>query len=366
MATSSRSNLFIVALLVWMTRIHPCSARAKPKFPAIIIFGDSSVDPGNNYINTFFKANVAPYGTNFPGHVPTGRFSDGKLVTDFMASTLGIKDVVSPFLAPNLSDDDLRTGVSFASAGSGYDDLTTTLINVIPVSRQAEMFRSYIDKLKRIVGDEETKSTIAEALVLISAGTNDLIYNFFDIPTRRLEFNFDGYTGFLLQRLEDLVEEIYDLGCRKIIVVGLPPIGCLPLQMTFRLENPRNRHCLEDQNSYARSYNKKLVRLLPEIQAKLPTSKLVYADAYQPLMNMINHPEQYGIAETRVGCCGSGSGSGSGILLGLSIFCNGMSPVCGNPWEYVFWDSVHPTQQVYRQLAKYVVKEVVPKLTYAL
>ncbi|KAK8672355.1 hypothetical protein V6N13_110727 [Hibiscus sabdariffa] len=359
MATS-RSNLFIVALVVWMTRIHPCSARSKPKFPAIIIFGDSSVDPGNNnYINTFFKANVTPYGTNFPGHVPTGRFSDGKLVTDFMASTLWIKDVVPPFLAPNLSDDDLRTGVSFASAGSGYDDLTTTLSNVITVSRQVEMFRSYIDKLKGIVGDEEAKSIIAKALVLISAGTNDLIFNFFDLPTRRLEFNFDGYTGFLLQRLEDLVEEIYDLGCRKIIVVGLPPIGCLPFQMKLRLENPRNRHCLEDQNSDARSYNKKLVRLLPEIQAELPRSKLVYADAYQPLMDMINHPEQYGIAETSVGCCGSG------ILVGLSLICNGMSPVCRNPREYVFWDSVHPTQQVYRQLAKYVVKEVVPKLTYA-
>ncbi|KAL4378072.1 hypothetical protein GQ457_02G021920 [Hibiscus cannabinus] len=322
---SSRSNLFIVALVVWMTRI-----RAKPKFPAIIIFGDSSVDPGNNnYINTFFKANLTPYGTNFPGHLPTG-----------------------------------RTGVSFASAGSGYDDLTTTLSNVITVSRQVEMFGSYIDKLKGIVGDEEAKSIIAKALVLISAGTNDVIFNFFDIPTRRLEFNFDGYTGFLLQRLEDLVEEIYDLGCRKIIVVGLPPIGCLPFQMTLGFENPRNRHCLEDQNSDARSYNKKLVRLLPEIQAELPRSKLVYADAYQPLMDMINHPEQYeeltaGIAETSVGCCGSG------ILVRLSLICNRMSPVCRNPREYVFWDSVHPTQLVYRQLANYVVKEIVPKLSYA-
>ncbi|XP_052882705.1 GDSL esterase/lipase At2g30310-like [Gossypium arboreum] len=125
--------------------------------------------------------------------------------------------------------------------------------------------------------------------------------------------------------------------------------------MTVRLENPMNRQCLENQNSDARSYNKKLVKLLPKIQVELPRSKLVYADIYQPLMDMITHPQQYGIVETTVGCCGTG-------VLGLSLFCNSVISACGNPSQFVFWDSVHPTQKVYQQLAKYIVKEVVPKL----
>ncbi|KAK8356648.1 hypothetical protein V6Z11_A05G371300 [Gossypium hirsutum] len=320
------SNLFMVALLlVSMTIINTCGANAStnPKFPAIVIFGDLTVDPGNNnYIDTIFKGNIAPYGINFPGHVPTGRFSDGKLVTDFVASSLGI----NPFLDPNLSNDDLCTGVSFASADSGYDDLTTLL----------SMSSRFQGKANNI---------IAKALVVVSAGTNDLIFNFFDLPTRRLEFDISGYQSFLLQRLEDFVKQIYDLGCRNIVVAGLPPVGCLPVQMTFRLENPMNRQCLENQNSDARSYNKKLVKLFPKIQVELPRSKLVYTDIYQPLMDMITHPQQYGIVETTVGCCGTG-------VLGLSLFCN----------SYVFWDSVHPTQKVYQQLAKYIVKEVVPKL----
>ncbi|KAG4202345.1 hypothetical protein ERO13_A05G332150v2 [Gossypium hirsutum] len=324
--SSSKSNLFMVALLlVSMTIINTCGANAStnPKFPAIVIFGDLTVDPGNNnYIDTIFKGNIAPYGINFPGHVPTGRFSDGKLVTDFVASSLGI----NPFLDPNLSNDDLCTGVSFASADSGYDDLTTLL----------SMSSRFQGKANNI---------IAKALVVVSAGTNDLIFNFFDLPTRRLEFDISGYQSFLLQRLEDFVKQIYDLGCRNIVVAGLPPVGCLPVQMTFRLENPMNRQCLENQNSDARSYNKKLVKLFPKIQVELPRSKLVYTDIYQPLMDMITHPQQYGIVETTVGCCGTG-------VLGLSLFCN----------SYVFWDSVHPTQKVYQQLAKYIVKEVVPKL----
>lgn len=51
--------------------------------PAIITFGDSSVDVGNNdYIHTFFKANYPPYGRDFANQEATGRFTNGKLATD--------------------------------------------------------------------------------------------------------------------------------------------------------------------------------------------------------------------------------------------------------------------------------------------
>ena len=52
--------------------------------PAIISFGDSSVDVGNNnYIHTLFKANYPPYGRDFVNHQATGRFCNGKLATDY-------------------------------------------------------------------------------------------------------------------------------------------------------------------------------------------------------------------------------------------------------------------------------------------
>lgn len=51
--------------------------------PAIITFGDSTVDVGNNdYIKTIFKADHPPYGKDFKNQEPTGRFCDGKLATD--------------------------------------------------------------------------------------------------------------------------------------------------------------------------------------------------------------------------------------------------------------------------------------------
>ena len=51
--------------------------------PAVITFGDSVVDVGNNnYLPTLFKANYPPYGRDFVNHQPTGRFCNGKLATD--------------------------------------------------------------------------------------------------------------------------------------------------------------------------------------------------------------------------------------------------------------------------------------------
>lgn len=51
--------------------------------PAIITFGDSAVDVGNNdYLPTIYKANYPPYGRDFVNHQATGRFCNGKLATD--------------------------------------------------------------------------------------------------------------------------------------------------------------------------------------------------------------------------------------------------------------------------------------------
>lgn len=89
-------------------------------------------------------------------------------------------------------------------------------------------------------------------------------------------------------------QEIYQLGCRNIVVAGLPPIGCLPVQETIAFQNPLIRKCLEDQNSDSKSYNEKLPKLLSNLQPQLPGSTILYADIYTPLIDMVNNPHNYG------------------------------------------------------------------------
>lgn len=53
----------------------------------MLVFGDSTVDPGNNNrLQTAMKANFLPYGADFLGGRPTGRFSNGRLITDILGT----------------------------------------------------------------------------------------------------------------------------------------------------------------------------------------------------------------------------------------------------------------------------------------
>lgn len=54
---------------------------------AVLVFGDSTADPGNNnYVSTIFKSNFLPYGRDFANRKPTGRFTNGRLTTDFLGT----------------------------------------------------------------------------------------------------------------------------------------------------------------------------------------------------------------------------------------------------------------------------------------
>ena len=54
--------------------------------PAVFVFGDSIMDTGNNNNNdrTNARCNYRPYGKDFEGGIPTGRFSNGKVPSDLL------------------------------------------------------------------------------------------------------------------------------------------------------------------------------------------------------------------------------------------------------------------------------------------
>ncbi|BBG94794.1 GDSL-like Lipase/Acylhydrolase superfamily protein [Prunus dulcis] len=54
--------------------------------PGVFMFGDSIVDTGNNNnLTTLVKSNFLPYGRDFMGGLPTGRFGNGKVPSDLIA-----------------------------------------------------------------------------------------------------------------------------------------------------------------------------------------------------------------------------------------------------------------------------------------
>ncbi|XP_065627478.1 GDSL esterase/lipase EXL1-like [Quercus suber] len=113
--------------------------------PAVIMFGDSIVDTGNNNgLTSVVKCDFPPYGRDFNGGMLTGRFSNGKVPSDFLVEELGIKDLLPAYRDPSLQPKDLLTGVSFASGGTGYDPLTPKIVEFLFL-----WFKSIIDSRVR-------------------------------------------------------------------------------------------------------------------------------------------------------------------------------------------------------------------------
>lgn len=200
--------------------------------PAIMTFGDSVVDVGNNnYLPTLFRADYPPYGRDFANHKATGRFCNGKLATDITAETLGFTKYPPAYLSPEASGKNLLIGANFASAASGYDDKAALLNHAIPLYQQVEYFKEYKSKLIKIAGSKKADSIIKGAICLLSAGSSDFVQNYYVNPLLYKVYTVDAYGSFLIDNFSTFIKQVYAVGARKIGVTSLPPTGCLPAEI---------------------------------------------------------------------------------------------------------------------------------------
>ncbi|GLT55505.1 hypothetical protein SLA2020_286200 [Shorea laevis] len=340
-------RLFLIQILILVTK-------SKAKVPAVIVFGDSSVDSGNNnQIPTIAKSNFEPYGRDFPGSRPTGRFSNGRVPPDFISEAFGLKPAVPAYLDPMYNISDFTTGVCFASAGTGYDNATSDVLAVIPLWKEVEYYKEYQTKLKEYVGEEKANKIVSEALYLISLGTNDFLENYYVNPDRQSQFTISQYEDFLVGLARNFIQELYGLGARKISLSGLSPMGCLPLE---RATNIMDHHgCVERYNNLALEFNGKLKGLIAKLNKELPGLKLVFADVYNIFLQIITRPSIYGIEVVEVGCCGTGR-------FEMSYLCDPHSPfTCIDANKYAFWDAFHPSEKTSQIISNYLVKNSLAK-----
>ncbi|XP_042509633.1 GDSL esterase/lipase EXL3-like [Macadamia integrifolia] len=358
-ASSSSSSTFAVLLAAFI--IASCFLfqinqaliiQTKNNFtaPALFAFGDSYLDTGNNNnLPTVGKCNFPPYGKDFPGGIPTGRFCNGKISSDFIAEELGIKELLPAFLDPTLGPQDLLTGVCFASSGAGFDPITNNLTSVLSLPDQLKLFMEYKEKLKMIAGEERTRTIISESLYILSSGTNDFINTYFSTPFRKFKYDIPSYVDFILGLASSFIQELYNMGARRIIILDIPPIGCLPSSRT--IAGGKERNCAEKYNQAALVYNSKLPSLIDSLHKKLPQSKIVFVDIYKPVLDIIQNPNSFGFDEVRNGCCGTGN-------LEVAILCNPLVPVtCPDDSKNLFWDSIHPTENGCRVLTTMIIKQ---------
>ncbi|PVH48563.1 hypothetical protein PAHAL_4G358500 [Panicum hallii] len=313
----------------------------------LLVLGDSTVDPGNNnHLPTTARANFLPYGLNFYGRRPTGRFTNGRLATDMLAEKLGIARTIPGFFDPSLRLAQLRRGVSFASGGSGYDDSTANRINVVSFSAQLHNLFRYKLLIRTLLGPRRAERLINRATFVISSGTNDML-SVYIASNRSNAISMEMYENHLIAHVANYTQAMIMLGGRRFVFVGLPPMGCLPIART--LVGTGSDRCDETLNQLATSFNSKLVQLLSLInyQRQIRTS---YIDTYTTIHDATVDPKTFGLTEVSRGCCGSG-------VIEVGQTCRGRR-TCGDPSRYLYWDAVHPTERTNQHFANVMMDSI--------
>lgn len=317
---------------------------------ALFVFGDSLVDQGmNNHLRfSTAKANFRPNGIDYPGSVPTGRFCNGRLVSDFLIEHWNMEPILA-YDDPAQTNQTLLQGANYASAGAGIlNDTGNIFIQRYRMSQQVELFQEHKGKISSLVGEAEATRILAGASVSLSVGANDFLANYFlPISPRRNKFTIPEYQDLLITEFRKQVQNIYEIGARKITVAGLGPFGCLPLALGIRFATDKGK-CIQHYQQVAIDFNVKLVALVKELQQTLTGATFLYSNGFDIVLGMINDPSRYGFTNANSACCGRGPYKGI-------VPCSRVDPVCPDRSKYIFWDPFHPTEAVNKLITQRIL-----------
>ncbi|KAJ4752362.1 GDSL esterase/lipase [Rhynchospora pubera] len=345
----------IFSFLLFLLQIQPTKSY---KYNSIFSFGDSYTDTGNLNVyvlskNLSISVNTEkwPYGQTFFHH-PADRFSDGRLILDFLA-----EEFCLPFVEAYLAKKGcFRQGANFAVAGATA--LDPTVLKQISLAKPAIVTALNTSLNFQLKWFKELKPSLCHEtkecrkyfdrsfFVVGEIGLND--YNNMFVNGLNVT-QVHHYVPKVVDTIGNAIKGLIYEGARTLLVPGNVPMGCLPTLLSSESDEQSfydNRTgCIRRFNMLSRYHNSLLLRAIKQLRVKYPHAKIIYADYYKPLINFVKFPQRYGFTSTPLRVC---CGKGGKYNWNSSELC-GMPNVsaCHDPSRYIFWDGVHLTEAAY-------------------
>ncbi|MED6168338.1 hypothetical protein PIB30_010668 [Stylosanthes scabra] len=303
---------------------------------AFYVLGDSSVDCGEN---TLFYPLLHGHFSLYP----CSNGSDATLLPQLLAEKTGLKSL-RPFYSQNGSVGEIFGGLNFGStqatimsqASQSHQSLNQQLRQVSETMQLLQLH------LATDIALEFTRSSI----FALSFGKDDFIDLFLQNSTNQMSNH--NFTTILVDQMTNAVRYLYDANARKIICLGILPLGCTPRVAWEMNHTSLSYHngmaCADQVNDLVMEYNSLLEEHMAKLNSELPEIHVVFCDVYHGMMEIIKEPWLYGFVDIKSACCGLG-------LNGAMIGCMSMDTTCNEPSKHLWWDLLNPTQAVNSILA---------------
>ncbi|KAK9051301.1 hypothetical protein SSX86_027928 [Deinandra increscens subsp. villosa] len=350
MASSSNSILFTSFFIVLCCD----NVSANGCYQSIISFGDSISDTGNRQqLGTMYPDigfDCAPPCSH------DGRCSNGRLIVDFLAESLGLPLITS--YMNGKGNDGLVAGTNYAVSGASTLDSSflkagwsgNDVINA-SLGVQLAWFKQSLPSMCGNTSD--CRDYIGRSLIILGPfGSND--YNHMLTGGKVID-EVKPYVRLVVDVIISAVNELIEMGAKTIIVPGNFPWGCFPSVLTMYAsdgdEYDPTTSCLIKFNEFVEYHNTMLQTKLNQTRELSPNATIIYADNYKATMQIYLSPDEYGFTNSELlKACYGGGGP---FNFNLSIKCGDPSmTMCDEPDTHVSWDGIHFTEATYKLVAK--------------
>ncbi|XP_037429911.1 sinapine esterase-like [Triticum dicoccoides] len=278
-------------------------------YKSIFSFGDSLANTGNGPViferlSIFNRVTRPPYGSTFFGR-PSGRDCDDRIIIDFIAENLGLPYVP----ATQVHNGSFHQGANFAVAAATTLDADFYHERDIPgapsmfplntsLGVQLEWFESMKPYLCRT--GRECKEFFGSSLFFVGEfGVNDYHFSFQKKTVQEVRSFFPDIVATISMAIERLITKH---AAQSLVVPGVIPSGCSPPILTkFADGSPAaydsKTGCLKAYNELGMHHNSLLQAELAKLQAKYRNVKIIYADYFGPVMDMVESPHKFGYDE---------------------------------------------------------------------
>jgi phospholipase/lecithinase/hemolysin len=279
-----------------LAEAHGCNNR-------FVAFGDSLTDPGNAYAATGVIS-TAPFSLIPSAPYASHTFSNGPTWAEWLAFTLGSPESGAPaFVSPGAFTN-YAVGGARARPGSGSFDLTAEVsLFLSDYGGQACPTPTYV---LWIGGDD-----LRDALTALATAANPA-----DGQAAAL-----AIIGGAINGIADNVGALYASGAHNFLILTAPDVSHAP---AVRMLGPA---AIVAGAELSAGFNQALGGAIAQLQ-ELPGIHIATYDENVLTTAIIAKPAQFGLRDVTDPC------------LRFGVVQNA---VCAKPWQYLFWDGIHPT-----------------------